>query len=194
MTSGVSTQTWIIQVCSKCTLPYPAKCLMCLKILTDPCRTSPLSIKLIVSDKLLGARNLWSVKLQLDIPNPAQSMRPCASVLCLGPGSRSYKCKVSPTRLCMPCCSHPSGNPGPQRFSSLQGHLSKGVSGWDLISLSEFVLKTQAMAFCLQLGGIQGSQSELEIYWQVASKSGPYLFDATGTPLSQMLCTSRSQL
>lgn len=102
MTSGVSTQTWIIQVCSKCILPNPAKCLMCMKILTDPCRTSPLSIKLIVSDKLLGARNLWSVKLQLDIPNPAQTMRPCASVLCLGPGSRSYKCKVSPTRLCMP--------------------------------------------------------------------------------------------
>jgi len=96
----------------------------------------------------------------------------------------------------VPCCSHPGGSPGPQRFSSLQGHLSKGVSGWDLISVSEFMpeLKTQTTAFCLQLGGIQGSQSELKICWQGPNKSGPYLFNAAETPLSQMLSTPRSQL
>lgn len=101
LTSGVSSQTWIIQVCCKWTLPSPAKRLMCLRLLAGPHRTSPLSIKLTVSDKIQGARNIWSVKLQPDTPKLAQTMKPCASVLCLGPGSWFYKHKESP--LCLPC-------------------------------------------------------------------------------------------
>lgn len=139
MTSGVSSQKWITQFAANALCP--AKCLMCLRLHAGPHRISPLRIQLTVPPELLGARNIWGLKLQPDIPNPSQIMRPCGSVLCVGRGSWSCKDGMSST--------DPRGSPAPQRLSSLQGHLSKGVSGWDLLSLSEFVpgLKTQTVTF-----------------------------------------------
>lgn len=80
-------------------------------------------------------------------------MRPCASVLCLGSAKLILHAQGVPTRLYISYCLHPSGSLGSQRFGSLQGHISKGVSEWDDILLSEVMpgLNTQTMAFVSSL-------------------------------------------